>query len=110
DPNGNYTKVNSYFVENGSYVKLKNVQVGYNFNSSFLDRIKVKSARVFVMANNLFTITHYSGLDPEVGSGFSHAALSGYVGGSVGVTTRGLDGVSQYPQNHIYSAGIDLNF
>jgi hypothetical protein len=62
------------------------------------------------MANNLFTITKYSGLDPEVGSSFSHANLSGYVGNSVGVTTRGLDGVSQYPQNRIYSAGIDLNF
>jgi len=110
DPNGNYTKVNSYFVENGSYLKLKNLQIGYSFGGNFLERIKVKGARVFVMANNLFTITKYSGLDPEVGSGFSHQALSGYVGGAVGVTTRGLDGVSQYPQNRIYSAGIDLNF
>jgi hypothetical protein len=62
------------------------------------------------MANNLFTITKYTGLDPEVGSGFSRAAATGYVGTSVGVTTRGLDGVPQYPQTRIYSAGIDLNF
>jgi len=110
DPNGNYTKPNSYFVESGSYIKLKNLQLGYSFSNSVTDRIKIKSARLFVMANNLFTITKYSGIDPEVGSGFSHQALSGYVGNSVGVTTRGLDGVSQYPQTRIYSAGIDLNF
>ncbi|HXB07540.1 MAG TPA: hypothetical protein VNW04_10500, partial [Puia sp.] len=94
----------------GAYVKLKNVQLGYTFADALLQKAKIKSARIFVMANNLFTITHYSGLDPEVGSGFSHASLSGYVGNSIGVTTRGLDGVSQYPQTRIYSAGIDLNF
>lgn len=110
DPNGNYTKVNSYFVESGSYVKLKNVQVGYTFSDALLQKAKIRSARIFVMANNLFAITHYSGLDPEVGSGFSRASMSGYVGNSVGVTTRGVDGVSQYPQTRIYSAGIDLNF
>jgi hypothetical protein len=110
DPNGNYKTINSYFVESGSYLKLKNLQIGYTFSNAALDKAKVKSARLFVMANNLFTITHYSGLDPEVGSSFSHAALSGYVGSSVGVTTRGLDGVSQYPQTRIYSAGIDINF
>jgi hypothetical protein len=110
DPNGNYKTVNSYFVENGSYVKLKNLQVGYTFSNSTLDKVHVKSARLFFMANNLFTITKYSGLDPEVGSGFSHEAVSGYVGNSVGVTTRGLDGVSQYPQTRIYSAGLDITF
>lgn len=110
DPNGNYTKVNSYYIESGSYIKLKNLQVGYSFSNKILDKAKVKSARVFVMANNLFTITKYSGLDPEVGSSFSRAAMNGYVGTSIGVTTRGLDGVSQYPQTRIYSAGIDINF
>lgn len=110
DPNGNYKTVNSYFVESGSYVKLKNLQVGYTFSNDMLNRVKIKSARLFFMANNLFTITKYSGLDPEVGSGFSHEAVSGYVGNSVGVTTRGLDGVSQYPQTRIYSAGLDINF
>lgn len=111
DPNGNYTKVNSYFVESGSYVKLKNVQLGYTFaNSSLLDKASIKNIRVFVMANNLFTITKYSGLDPELGSGYSQAAMSGFVGTSIGVTTRGLDAVSQYPQTRIYSVGVDFNF
>ena len=75
-----------------------------------MERIKIRGARIFVMGNNLLTITKYSGLDPEVGSAYSQAATSGYVGTSVGVTTRGLDAVSQYPQNRIYSGGIDINF
>jgi TonB-dependent starch-binding outer membrane protein SusC len=110
DPNKNYTSVNSYFVENGSYLKLKNLQVGYTFNAALLQKAGVKTVRVFVMANNLFTITNYSGLDPELGSAFSAAAMSGFVGNGVGVTTRGLDAVSQYPQVKLYSAGIDINF
>lgn len=103
DPNHNYTSVNSYFVENGSYLKLKNIQLGYTLSNNVLQRIRVKGARVFVMANNLFTITKYSGLDPELGSAYTP---SGY--GSV--TTQGIDAVTNYPQTKIYSAGIDLTF
>jgi len=103
DPNKNYTAPNSYFVESGNYLKLKNVQLGYTFSNSLLQSIKIKSARVFVMANNVFTITKYSGLDPELAGAFT---TSGYSG----VTTRGVDAVSQYPQTKIYSAGIDITF
>jgi TonB-dependent starch-binding outer membrane protein SusC len=110
DPNKNYTSVNSYFVEKGDYLKLKNVQVGYTLNAPLLKKAGIKTARVFVMANNLFVITKYSGLDPELGSAYSAAAMSGFVGNAVGVTTRGLDAVSQYPQVKLYSAGIDINF
>jgi TonB-linked SusC/RagA family outer membrane protein len=110
DPNKNYTSVNSYFVESGSYLKLKNVQLGYTFSGDMLNAVKIKSARLFVMANNLFTITKYSGVDPELGSSYSQAAQSGFVGTGVGVTTRGVDAVSQYPQTRIYSVGLDLTF
>ena len=110
DPNGNYSTPSSYFVESGSYLKLKNVQLGYTFMNALLSKVAVKNARLFVMANNLFTITKYSGLDPEVGSGYSMQAVNGYVGTSVGVTTRGLDAVPQYPQARIYTVGLDLNF
>lgn len=103
DPNQNYTSVNSYFVENGSYLKLKNLQLGYNFSNNHLEKLKIKSARIFVMANNVFTITKYSGLDPELGSA---ATPTGYGA----VTAQGVDAVPKYPQTKIYSAGIDLNF
>lgn len=103
DPNQNYSSVNSYFVEKGDYLKLKNLQIGYTFSNNLLNKIKVKSARVFVMGNNLFTITKYSGLDPELGNAFSPAGYSG-------PTTRGIDAVVQYPQTRIYSIGLDVNF
>ena len=103
DPNKNYTSVNSYFVENGSYLKLKNLQIGYTFSNSLLQKVKIKNARVFIMGNNLFTITKYSGLDPELGSA---ASAQGYPAS----TTRGVDAVSQYPQTRIYSVGIDVTF
>jgi len=103
DPNHNYTSVNSYFVENGSYLKLKNVQLGYTFSNNFLQRVRVKSARVFIMANNLFAITKYTGVDPELGSAYTP---SGYAS----VTTQGVDAVTNYPQTRIYSAGLDFTF
>ncbi len=103
DPNTNYSSVNSYFVQNGSYLKLKNLQLGYTFSGSVLQRLSVKKLRVFVMANNVFTITKYTGLDPELGSAYT---TSGY--GSA--TTNGIDTPTNYPQTKIYSAGLDLTF
>ena len=103
DPNTNYSSVNSYFVQNGSYLKLKNLQLGYTFSGSILQRLSIKKARLFVMANNVFTITKYKGLDPELGSSYTP---SGY-----GATTsQGIDAVTNYPQTKIYSAGLDLTF
>nr|MBA4166809.1 SusC/RagA family TonB-linked outer membrane protein [Chitinophagaceae bacterium] len=95
DPNGNYSKPNSYFVENGSYLKLKNLQMGYTFSGQVINRLHMQSARLFVMGNNLFTITKYSGLDPE---------LSG------SVTAHGIDNANAYPHTRIYTVGFDLNF
>lgn len=110
ETNGNYSTTNSYFVENGSYIKLKNLQIGYTFSNNLFNRVGIHGARLFVMANNLFCITKYSGLDPELGSAYSGAASSGAVGTTVGVTTRGIDLVPQYPQTRIYTAGLDVNF
>lgn len=110
DPNGNYNSVNSYFVENGAYLKLKNLQIGYTFASGVLRKIGIQSARVFGMANNVFVITKYSGKDPEIASSYSAQSAAGFVGTTVGVTTRGVDAVPQYPQNRIFSLGFDLTF
>ncbi|WP_276480161.1 SusC/RagA family TonB-linked outer membrane protein [Paraflavitalea pollutisoli] len=110
DPNGNYNSVNSYFVENGSYLKLKNLQIGYTFTNDALRKIGIQSARVFGMANNVFVITKYSGKDPEIASSYSIQSAAGFVGTTVGVTTRGVDAVPQYPQNRIFSLGFDLTF
>ncbi len=113
DPNHNYSNVSSYFVESGSYLKLKNVQLGYNLSGSLLKTPFVKSARLFVMANNLFTVTKYSGIDPEIGGGTTgnFSNLSGNPAAPYsGVTTRGIDAPLQYPHVRIYSVGVDLTF
>jgi TonB-linked SusC/RagA family outer membrane protein len=64
----------SWFVEDGSYLKCRSIRLGYTFNpASFVGRIGGKNLRLYVEGKNLFTITKYSGLDPEVGSSSSAA-------------------------------------
>lgn len=92
DPNGNFRNVSSYFVENGAYLKLRNLQIGYNLPKSILDRINMSKARIYVNGDNLLTITNYSGIDPEV-SGDN--------------TGRGVD-FNAYPQVRTLSVGIEL--
>jgi len=58
---------NSYYVEDGSFLRLKNLTLGYTLPESLLSKIHFSSARVYVQGVNLFTITNYSGLDPEIG-------------------------------------------
>jgi TonB-dependent starch-binding outer membrane protein SusC len=103
DPNQNFSSVNSYFVQSGAYLKLKNAQLGYTFKNDLLSRISIKSMRVFVMGNNLLTFTKYKGMDPEVASAFTS-------NGNIGTTTQGIDAVTNYPQARIYSVGLDANF
>jgi TonB-dependent starch-binding outer membrane protein SusC len=102
DLNGNYRNPSSYFVENGSYLKLQNIQIGYTFASKLLSKAQIRSARLFVMGNNLFTITKYTGLDPELGS--QNQSVNG------GTTNRGIDAPYKYPSVRSYSMGIDLSF
>ncbi|MEO5562667.1 MAG: SusC/RagA family TonB-linked outer membrane protein, partial [Chitinophagaceae bacterium] len=59
-------QVNSYYVENASYFKLRNLQIGYTLPTSMLSRVKLSRVRVYVQATNLFTITKYTGLDPDI--------------------------------------------
>jgi len=59
---------NSYYVEDGSYLRARNVQIGFTLPSTFAKRIGMESARIYLQGVNLFTVTDYEGLDPEVGS------------------------------------------
>jgi TonB-linked SusC/RagA family outer membrane protein len=61
------TQVNSYYLEKGSFARLKNFELGYTLPESVSNKISIKSLRIYVQAVNLFTITKYSGLDPELG-------------------------------------------
>jgi hypothetical protein len=61
------TVVCSYYMEDGSFVRLKNLQLGYNFPKTLLGKTGIGSLRVYLQGVNLFTLTKYSGLDPELG-------------------------------------------
>ncbi len=85
---------NSYYVEDGSYIKLKNIQLGYSLPSSLLKKAGIEKLRIYVQASNLFTITKYTGVDPEI---------------SGTVTDFGVDG-GIYPNTRQFLAGISLAF
>ncbi len=64
----NNTRMSSRYVEDASYIRLKNVTLGYNFPAATMERLPFQSARLYVTGTNLLTFTNYSGLDPEVNS------------------------------------------
>ncbi len=68
DQNGNLSKPSDYFVHDASYLRLKNVQLGYSFPIRFGETILIKNARVYISAQNILTITKYKGFDPELGA------------------------------------------
>ena len=91
------------FLENGSYFKLKNLQVGYTVSPDLLTRIKVSSMRFFVSVQNVFTITKYSGLDPEMTSSANAAAA--------GDGSRALNiDWGTYPSAKTFTVGASINF
>ena len=89
------TNPNSYFVEDGSYFRMKNLQIGYTINKKNTDRAGIDSFRIYVQGTNLFTITEYNGVDPEI---ISYDNL-----------TLGVDNQT-YPLAQIYSLGLNIKF
>lgn len=69
DPNNNFKTVSSYFVENGSFLKLKSLHFGYNLPKSALAKIGLNGVKIYVNCNNLFAFTKFQG-DPEIGGGY----------------------------------------
>lgn len=68
DPKGLQKEPSSYWVENASFLRIRNVSLGYNFNEQLLKTIKMASLRVYVTGQNLYTFTKYPGYDPETSS------------------------------------------
>ncbi len=95
DPNQN-ARVSDRFVEDGSYLRLKNVQLGYSLPKSVLQKIKFEKFRLYVSAQNLFTFTKYSGMDPEIGA---------YGGALNAGVDRGF-----YPQARVLLGGVNVTF
>lgn len=83
------------WVEDGSFVRLRNIIVGYSLPKSVLNKISLSKIRVYLASDNPITITKYSGFDPEVGSN--------------GLSKRGLD-QGRYPISSQYRVGVQLGF
>ncbi len=96
DPNYN-ARASDRFVEDGSYLRLKNLQVGYSLPKSITDKLKISKFRFYVAGQNLFTFTDYSGLDPEIGIKFDTPL-------EIGID-RGF-----YPQSRTILGGVNVVF
>jgi TonB-linked SusC/RagA family outer membrane protein len=94
------------WVENGSFVKLKNLTVGYTLPSTLLNRFSISRLRVYVSSQNLFFITSYSGLDPEIGM---QGGSSGSTYMPPNPTQYGLDN-GTYPSSRFFTLGLNLTF
>lgn len=71
------SRISSRYIENGSYLRLKAVTLGYDFSKDVLDRIGISALKIYATGENLFTITDYSGFDPEVNSFGSNNTVGG---------------------------------
>lgn len=105
--NNSNREISSRFVEDGSYVRLKNLAVGYNLPSDVLKTIGVEKLRLSVSAQNLLTITNYSGLDPEVNYAGAQGGQNG--NNTASNTVRGFD-FGNYPTVQSFSFSLNLTF
>ena len=97
DPNNN-TRTSSRYIEDGSYVRLKNVRLSYDLPKNIISKVGMKNAQIYVNATNLLTFTKYSGYDPEIGL---------RSGGNP--ETAGVD-AGVYPVTSMYTGGIKVTF
>ncbi len=88
DPNGN-SRVSDRFVEDASYLRIKNLRIAYSIPTKWSTAMNVKKAQFYVSSQNLLTITKYTGLDPEVGTGVD---------------------IGFYPQARTFIAGVSVDF
>lgn len=90
-------RISNRFIEDASYLRVKNISLGYTFPRKWMRRLQIDHLRLYVNIQNLWTITGYKGYDPEVG------ALN------YNVLLRGVDD-ARYPSQRIYTFGLNFNF
>ena len=94
DSNNN-TRASNRYIEDGSYLRIKNIQLGYKFPNSLIDELGFDEVRAYFQVKNALTLTEYSGYDPEISVG--------------GVLNTGID-YGTYPQPRIWSMGLNIKF
>jgi hypothetical protein len=97
DDNALNSVPSSVWIEDGSFLKLKNLSVGYTLPASLLSRYSISRVRIYLSAQNLFTITNYTGLDPEIGLQGGNATQNGVDNGT-------------YPSSKYYTFGLNVTF
>ena len=90
------TIFSDYYVEKGSFLRFKNIQLGYTLPKRMLSKLKIQSTRIYIAANNLLTLTNYQGFDPDLGS----------FGGAL---AAGID-YGFYPQARTFMTGLAIKF
>jgi len=93
DPNNNQ-RPSDFYLEDGSFLRLRNLQIGYNLPERLVEKAKLQGLRVYLSANNLFTLTNYNGFDPEIGT-------SGWI------LDTGID-KGYYPSNKTIGFGLKV--
>ncbi len=92
--NENFTKISDFYIEDASYLRIRNVQVGITIPPSFTNRYGVERLRLYLSASNLYTFTRYSGFDPDIGS--------------PNILVQGLDKAA-YPHPRIWTLGVNVS-
>lgn len=93
----NNLRVSSRFVEDGSYLRIQNITLGYSLPAEWIQKIKMNNARIFITGQNIYTITNYSGFDPELGSYNSDALI------------QNVD-LGNYPNPRTFTIGASVTF
>ena len=93
DPNKN-TRESDRFLENGNFVRMRQLQLGYTVPASLTKKAFIEKCRLYVSGENLFTITNYSGIDPEFSSAILNTGIDSFV----------------YPFTRSYVVGLQITF
>jgi hypothetical protein len=96
DPNDN-DRISDRYIEDGSYVRLKNITLGYTFPKRAIQKLHIENLRLYANIQNLLTLTGYSGYDPEIGASTASANVMGLDNG-------------RYPSPTVYSFGLNISF
>jgi TonB-dependent starch-binding outer membrane protein SusC len=97
DAQNSNQRMSDRYIENGSYLRIKNIALGYTFSNGWTKKMDLQSLRLYVNMQNIFTFTKYTGYDPEIGSIRQNMLLSAIDDG-------------RYPQQQMVTFGINVNF
>lgn len=101
EANGNYSHFSDLYIENGSYMRIKSVNIGYDFSKTLFSNLPFTQCRLYVSATNLATFTRYTGADPEIGYGNTEADGNTW--------SSGID-LGYYPLPRTILVGLNIKF